>query len=65
MNHPLILCVFGLHDWKHIRYQNAGGLAEFGGYIFFPSMEEILECSCRARKSIIRDYKGDIQVKHG
>ena len=59
-NHPLILCVFGLHHWKHVEYKYAGAVAEFGGYGFLPNTEEILECSCRARKSIVRNYKGDV-----
>ena len=58
--HPLILCVFGIHNWKLKEERVHGGLAEFGGYVFFPNTEEIYECECRKRKSIIKDYKGDV-----
>lgn len=59
--HPLILCVFGIHNWISIKSQIHGGVAELGGYIFLPNTETIYECTeCRKRKSIITDYKGDI-----
>ena len=60
-NHPLIFCVFGIHNWEHVQYQNAGGVAELGRYIFLPNTEEIFECAkCRKRKSIITDFRGDV-----
>ena len=60
--HPLILCVFGIHNWNFIKSQTHGGIAELGGYIFLSNTEEIFECSeCRKRKSIIKDYKGDVR----
>lgn len=57
---PLILCVLGFHNWKKKEQHTKGGVAELGGYIFFPNTETIYECECRATKSVITDYKGDV-----
>ena len=57
--HPLILCVFGIHNWIFIKSQTHGGVAELGRYIFLPNTETIYECiGCRKHKSIITDYRG-------
>ena len=59
MTHPTIFCVFGFHNWKKIESKNAGGIAELGGYIFFPNTETVYQCDCYKKMSIITDYKGD------
>lgn len=60
-DHPVLLCVFGMHDWILKGSKYAGAVAEFGGYGFLPNTEYLYECSCcRKKMSIVKDYKGDV-----
>lgn len=59
-DHPLILCVLGIHDWKFKESHTHGGVAELGRYIFLPNTETIFECACRKQKSVITNFRGDV-----
>jgi hypothetical protein len=62
-HHPLILCVFGIHNWKlkesSAKESVSGG--RLGNYLFLPNTVEVYECTeCRKQKRVVRDYRGDV-----
>ena len=61
MTHPLIFCVFGIHDYIFKEAKTAGGVAVVGGYIFLPSTKRIYRHACCHKETFeVVNYKGEV-----